>query len=93
MESDSSPNKNCSDRSRLVVKFSKLVRESKTELVHQCELVQNQLPGGNLVRPPTRSGRAVFDVESSANLSELAEKISQLDGIEYAEPDSLDSSA
>ena len=93
MVTESESNEDRQLQTRIIVKFNESVRNSENELEDQCKQIRDQLPGGNLVRPPSKSGRAVFDVESSADLSELAEKISALDCVEYAEPDVVDSQA
>lgn len=43
-----------------------------------------------LVRPPSATGRAVFQLAASSDLDRLLEQIRALDYVEYVEPDAID---
>lgn len=77
-------------QNRIIVKFGESARKSQSSLDEHCTQICNKIPGGHLVRPPNNSGRAVFNVNASVNLKELADQISEFDGVDYAEPDETD---
>ncbi len=77
---------------RIIVKFKPIPRGSNATLDSLCEEVLALIPGARRVRPVSRSGRAVFQLEPGADLDALVARISSLDSIDYAEPDVVDRS-
>jgi len=73
----------------MIVKFSKEIKES-ADFDEHVDRIRKLIPGGQLVRSPSRSGRALFDVASEANLEEVTKLVSGSQGVEYAEPDEMD---
>lgn len=74
---------------RIVVKFVKEIRESDAFEDH-VDRIRKLIPGGQLVRSPSRTGRALYEAEPGTNLKEIVEVISTSREVEYAEPDELD---
>jgi Fervidolysin N-terminal prodomain len=75
---------------RIIVKFKPIPRDSTATLDGLCEQVLALIPGARLVRPVSRSGRAVFQLEPTADVDALIGRLSRLDSIDYAEPDLVD---
>jgi hypothetical protein len=71
---------------RLIVKFKPAGGETLRELCQQVA----QLTEGTLARQPSATGRALFDLPSSANVDHLIELIQRLPSVEYVEPDTVD---
>jgi hypothetical protein len=73
---------------RIVVKFSATGASSPSlaGLIDQVAALLN----GTLVRPPSRTGRAVFEVPASSDVDRLIEDVSRLPSVEYAERDTID---
>jgi hypothetical protein len=74
---------------RIVVQFRRFSDADPETPEQLCERVV-QITGGTLVRPPSATGRAVFQVKSSSNLDDLIEEIRRLPSVEYAELDVTD---
>ena len=55
------------------------------------EGVAGAVPGGELVEPPSPTGRVVLSVEAAADIPALAQELSARDDVEWAEPDVVDS--
>jgi hypothetical protein len=55
--------------------------------------VARVIPTARLVRAPSGSGRLVFSLETGADSAEVAARVAQLERVEYAEPDVVDSVA
>lgn len=75
---------------RLIVAFKASAVASKEMLDQSCRAVLELIPKGALVRPPGRTGRAVFSVDPNADLHRIVQEISGRDDVEYAEPDVTD---
>ena len=75
---------------RLIVKINPIIENSGFSVESFFEHIQVTTPGIKLVRPPSRSGRAVFEVTSQVDMTELTAKLSQNENISYAEPEILD---
>ena len=78
---------------RLIVQFKATAFRSAEMLEQKCRSLLQVIPKGVLVRPPGRTGRAVFSVDPDADLREIARQISSREDVEYAEPDATDSEA
>jgi hypothetical protein len=78
---------------RIVVKFKPIPRGSSATLDERCEQVLALLPGARLVRPVSRTGRAVFQLEPNADVDALIGELTGLDSIDYVEPDVIDREA
>jgi hypothetical protein len=78
---------------RIVVKFEPIPQGSDASLEGLIEEIRAVIPNGVLIRPPSASGRAVFSVDPTIDVVQLANELSQHEGIEYAEPDIVDSAA
>jgi hypothetical protein len=78
---------------RIVVKFKPIPRGSSATLDERCEQVLALLPGARLVRPMSGTGRAVFQLEPNADVDASIDKLTELDSIDYIEPDLIDRSA
>lgn len=87
---NSTSNRERRSKNRIIVKFTESARKSQSSLDEHCKQIRNKIPGGHLVRPPSKSGRAVFNVDASVNLKKLADRISESDSVDYAEPDGTD---
>ena len=73
---------------RIIVKF-KPTRDVAYTLQELSDQVAEMLRG-TLVRPPSSTGRAVFQVRASSELDRLIEEIQELPSVEYAERDVID---
>ena len=78
---------------RIIVKFKPIPRGSSATLDGLCQQVLALIPGSRLVRPVSRSGRAVFQLGPTADVDASIGQLSRLDSIDYAEPDVVDRSA
>ena len=75
---------------RIIVKFKPIPRGSGVTLDDLCRQVLVLIPGSRLVRPVSRSGRAVFQLGPAADVEASIGQLSRLDSIDYAEPDIVD---
>ena len=74
---------------RVIVKF-RIPPESGAEALPQlCDAV-TQRTGARLVRPPSPTGRAIFQVDPESDVISLIEHIRQLPSVEYVERDVID---
>lgn len=75
---------------RIVVKFKPtLSSDSAAALPELChEIIA--ITSGTLVRPPTATGRALFQVPPSSDLDQLMEQVRRLHFVEYVERDVID---
>jgi thermitase len=71
---------------RVVVGFSPIPGD-QADYAIAAESVVTQITGLRLKRKPSRTGRAVFIIESGADATEIAKRIAKLPGVDYAEPD------
>jgi hypothetical protein len=55
--------------------------------------IQQEIPGGELLQPPSPTGRIVCAVEPSTDIPELAAALSARDDVAWAEPDVVDRAA
>jgi hypothetical protein len=74
---------------RIVVKFRPTGDTAADSLRELCDQV-GRMTNATLVRPPSHSGRAVFQVPVSSDLDHLIEEIRKLPSVEYAEKDAVD---
>ena len=74
---------------RIVVKFSPTGDSAAHTLGELCDTVA-RIMNATLVRPPSHTGRAVFQVPVSSDLDRLLEDVRKLPSVEYAEPDTID---
>jgi hypothetical protein len=74
---------------RIIVKFRPHLEGSTRTSKELCDDIV-EITGGVLVRPPSATGRAVFEVGSTLDFDDLIQKISALPSVEYAEPDVID---
>ncbi len=74
---------------RIVVKLRppKTETESAEALV---SAVSEAIPDGRVLDPPRGEGRVVFAVEPGTDVVELAQRLSERDDVEWAEPDVVD---
>lgn len=81
---------------RVIVKF-KVDNEGEeggeAALKVACDAVCEQLPGGRVLRRPSRTARAVMGVKQGESVTKLAREISKRDDVVYAEPDLIDHAA
>ncbi len=80
-------------KNRIIVKFKPLPSNTKTTLDSLANTISKQISGGELVRPPSKSGRAVFTVDKDTDIKALAATLSKRREVHYAEPDIVDSDA
>ncbi len=74
---------------RVIVKFRASPHGSPQTLRELCDQVA-QVTHGVLVRQPSATGRAVFEVDAKADLDQLIQEVSKLPSVEYAERDVVD---
>ena len=74
---------------RVIVKFRASPYGSPQALRELCDQVA-QITHGVLVRQPSATGRAVFEVDPKADLDQIIQEISNLPSVEYAERDVID---
>ena len=78
---------------RIIVKFKSIPEDSDTTLESVTNRVLNAIPQCTVTRPARKTGRALFSCDASAELLQVCEQLSELDEVEYAEPDIIDSAA
>jgi hypothetical protein len=74
---------------RIVIKFKPASGAEARTLAELCDQVA-EIVNGVLIRPPSATGRAVFQLKASADLDRLVQEVKKLPFVEYAEPDVLD---
>ena len=74
---------------RIVVKFRPTGDSAAQTLRELCDTVA-RIMKATLVRAPTHTGRAVFQVPVSSDLDRLIEDVRKLPSVEYAERDTID---
>jgi hypothetical protein len=74
---------------RIVVKFRPTGDNAADSLRELCDQVATMMHA-TLVRPPSHTGRAVFQVPVSSHLENLIEDVRKLPSVEYAEKDAVD---
>ena len=74
---------------RLIVKFNPSEIGASQTLQDLCDQVA-EMTHGSLVRPPSGTGRAVFEVDPELDMDQLVRQVSALPAVEYAEPDAVD---
>ena len=74
---------------RIIVKFKPTRDDAAYTLRELCDQV-SKTSSGTLVRPPSHTGRAVFQVPNSSDIDRLIEEIQKLPSVEYAERDVID---
>jgi len=75
---------------RIIVKFKVTPNDAHT-FRELCDEVA-KITGGSLLRRPSHTGRAVFQVPATSDLAGLIEQIQKLPAVEYAEADVIDRS-
>jgi len=78
---------------RLIVKFKTPTEKTDTSVADVVESVRQAIPGGTLLRAPRGTGRALFGIDPGTDVVVLANELSKLAGVEYAEPDVVDTVA
>lgn len=74
---------------RIIVKFRTPPTGSSQTLKELCNKVA-EITHGVLVRAPSATGRAVFELDPTSDLDHFIRDISSLPSVEYAEPDVID---
>jgi hypothetical protein len=77
---------------RVIVKFKMTPELSANALGQLCDAVA-RVTNGRLVRPPSATGRAVFQMDSASDLNHLMAEIRKWPSVQYVEPDVIDRSA
>lgn len=74
---------------RMIVKF-RLPPEGSPQTIRElCDQVA-KITHGILVRPPSATGRALFELDAKADIDQLIHEVSKLPTVEYAERDVID---
>lgn len=80
-----------SNATRVIVKFKVTPNLGADGLRRLSDLV-TQRTRARLVRPPSRTGRALFLIDGASDLIAILEQLRTLPSVEYAEPDIIDRS-
>jgi hypothetical protein len=75
---------------RIVVKLRPTaIADSSHALRVLCDEIA-AITAGRLVRPPTPTGRAVFQLPPGSDVHRMIEQVRRLQSVEYVEPDVID---
>jgi len=75
---------------RIVVQFKPTAESAGARVVPElCDEIR-AITSGTLVRPPTATGRAVFQIPPSSDLDQLMHRVRSLEFVGYVEPDVVD---
>jgi hypothetical protein len=74
---------------RLIVKFRSDISTADAQSL--LTYIAKLLPQGKPVRPLSRTGRALFEIDPDADVEALVAQLNQVEGVQYAEPDIIDS--
>lgn len=74
---------------RIVIQFKPVAGVEAPTLTELCDRVA-EIVNGVLIRRPSPTGRAVFQLPASADVDRLLHEVRKLPFIEYADPDTLD---
>jgi hypothetical protein len=77
---------------RVVVKFKVTPDLDGDGLRRICDLITERT-NARLVRPPSRTGRALFQIDDASDLTSVLEQVRTLPSVEYVEPDIIDHSS
>ena len=77
---------------RIIVKFQLTPKLTAEALAGLCETVARRI-NGRLVRGPSATGRAVFQIHPADDIDRLLREIGDMPAVQYAEVDSSDRSA
>ena len=81
-----------SNATRVIVKFKVTPDLDADGLRRLCDMV-TQRTRARLVRPPSHTGRALFQIDGSSELTSIFEQLRALPSVEYVEPDIIDRSS
>jgi hypothetical protein len=73
---------------RIVVQFRR-TQEGASTVRELCDQVA-QMIQATLARPPSATGRAVFQLPTSSDVGRALDDVRKLPSVEYAEPDVID---
>src|SRR4051794_41275627 len=71
----------------------KLRRRPDVDAIAAVQDIASALPGGQVARAPSRTGRIVYDIGPDAEVTAVARDLANRDDVEYAEPDVIDHAA
>jgi hypothetical protein len=77
------------DVGRIIVKFRLTPELDSPALLKLCDEVA-RLTNARLVRPPSASGRAVFQLNATTDAGALLDEVRKLPSVQYAEPETTD---
>ncbi len=74
---------------RFIVKFHASTQSSPQTIQELCDQI-TQIRHVVLVRHPSVTGRAVFEVDAEADFDHIIQEVSKFPSVEYAERDVID---